>query len=298
VWHWIRQSRGLLFSISQTRSRHRRMPISADSSFHPRGQLRANLDEDLEAIWEIAGVEPQICKSCRLIEIEKVRMKSMAWQMRQNARESQYPNWSQRILTWFLFRIELRFIDSHISNDKNHWFIVEGRMNSTTDQLNKPENEEWLKLCLLVLITHAKRKFPQNSLVLFITSEASRLQYLFDLALQWKLATEIGIRTSIDVCALKSSCKSSSIPCQCPSRSCGWSAHDRGRESPIHPNLDSNVPLTRVVPCDRSVLLPYTARIFWKYIWSFAPVRSDRSWEADFDHPSGNWDRVFASQSP
>jgi hypothetical protein len=42
------------------------------------GQWRANLDEDLEGIWEIVVVESQICKSCRLIEIEKARMKSLA----------------------------------------------------------------------------------------------------------------------------------------------------------------------------------------------------------------------------
>jgi hypothetical protein len=45
------------------------------------GQSRAKVDEDLEAIWEIAVVELQISKSCRLIEIEKARIKSMAWQI-------------------------------------------------------------------------------------------------------------------------------------------------------------------------------------------------------------------------
>jgi hypothetical protein len=43
-------------------------------------------------------------------------------------------------------------------------------MNPTKDQSDKPENEGLLELCLLVLITLAKRKFRQHFLVLSIFS--------------------------------------------------------------------------------------------------------------------------------
>jgi hypothetical protein len=48
------------------------------------------------------------------------------------------------------------------------------------------------------------------------------------------------------VCALTSRCKLSSIPCQCRSRSCGFSAHYRLRTSLFHSNLDQEIEIVRL----------------------------------------------------
>jgi hypothetical protein len=97
VWHSIWQTTGLPLSFSQTSPRHsiRRAPaylglnLTTCDFVITRGQSKANFDDNLEAIEEIAVAKSQICKSCRLIEIEKERMKNMRWQIESGGSISQ-----------------------------------------------------------------------------------------------------------------------------------------------------------------------------------------------------------------